>query len=137
MNTYYKLLTTSGTTGSAELERLLLDDSDIKSIMNNQKKNIELYKQNALYDYEEYNSLAFYEDLVGFLYYAVFLIFVVMSLRDFFSSVGGSYDKRNIIILILLGIYPKYILQVVLWLLNGLTKITEMLGLKNVRFWRE
>jgi hypothetical protein len=137
LNTYYKLHTVGGNTASAELEKILLDDSDITSIMNNQKKNIELYKQNALYDYEEYNSLAFYEDLVGFLYYAVFIIFVVMSLRDFFSSTGGTYDKRNIIILILLGIYPKYILQVVLWILNTLTKITEMLGLKNVRFWRE
>ena len=137
LNTYYKLHSADANTSSAELEKLLLDDSDITSIMNNQQKNIALYKQNALYDYEEYNSLAFYEDLVGFLYYAVFVIFLVMSLRDFFSSVGGSYDKRNIIILILLGIYPKYILPVVLWMLNGLTKITEMLGLKNVRFWRE
>lgn len=137
LNTYHKLHTLGGTTSSAELEKLLLDDSDITSIMNNQKKNIALYKQNALYDYEEYNSLSFYEDLVGFLYYAVFVIFIVMSLRDFFSSVGGSYDKRNIIILILLGIYPKYILPVVLWMLTGLTKITEMIGLKNVRFWRE
>jgi len=137
LNTYYKLHSADASTSSAELEKLLLDDSDITSIMNNQQKNIALYKQNALYDYEEYNSLAFYEDLVGFLYYAVFVIFLVMSLRDFFSSVGGSYDKRNIIILILLGIYPKYILPVVLWMLNGLTKITEMVGLKNVRFWRE
>jgi hypothetical protein len=135
LNTYYKLHTV-GSTSSTDLDTLLLNYSDINSLMNNQKKNIELYKQNALYDYEEYNSLAFYEDLVGFLYYAVFVIFLVMSLRDFFSSVGGSYDKRNIIILILLGIYPKYILPVVLWILNGLTKITEMLGLKNVRFWR-
>ena len=137
LNTYHKLHTVGGTTASAELEKLLLNNSDITSVMNNQKKNIALYKQNALYDYEEYNSLAFYEDLVGFLYYAVFVIFLVMSLRDFFSSASGVYDKRNIIILILLGIYPKYILPVVLWMLNGLTKITEMVGLKNVRFWRE
>ena len=137
LNTYHKLHTVGGTTASAELEKLLLNDSDITSVMNNQKKNIALYKQNALYDYEEYNSLAFYEDLVGFLYYAVFVIFLVMSLRDFFSSASGVYDKRNIIILILLGIYPKYILPVVLWMLTGLTKITEMVGLKNVRFWRE
>ena len=136
MNTYHKLHTVGDTTASAGLEKLLLNDSDITSVMNNQKKNIALYKQNALYDYEEYNSLSFYEDLVGFLYYAVFVIFLVMSLRDFFSSASGVYDKRNIIILILLGIYPKYILPVVLWMLNGLTKITEMVGLKNVRFWR-
>ena len=135
VNTYYKLHTVGGSSASAELEKLLLNDSDIKSVIDNQKKNIALYKQNALYDYDEYNSLAFYEDLVGFLYYAVFLIFVVMSLRDFFSSTGGTYDKRNIIILILLGIYPKYILSIVLWILNVLTKITDMLGLKNVRFW--
>ena len=137
LNTYHKLHTVGGGAASAELEKVLLNDSDITSIMDNQKKNIALYKQNALYDYEEYNSLAFYEDLVGFLYYAVFVIFLVMSLRDFFSSASGAYDKRNIIILILLGIYPKYILPVVLWILNGLTKITELLGLKNVRFWRE
>ena len=136
LNTYHKLHTVGDTTASAGLEKLLLNDSDITSVMNNQKKNIALYKQNALYDYEEYNSLSFYEDLVGFLYYAVFVIFLVMSLRDFFSSASGVYDKRNIIILILLGIYPKYILPVVLWMLNGLTKITEMVGLKNVRFWR-
>ena len=137
LNTYHKLHTVGDTTtASAELEKILLNDSDITSVMNNQKKNIALYKQNALYDYEEYNSLSFYEDLVGFLYYAVFVIFLVMSLRDFFSSASGVYDKRNIIILILLGIYPKYILPVVLWMLNVLTKITEMVGLKNVRFWR-
>jgi hypothetical protein len=137
LNIYYKLDSVCGDTATAELEKLLLDDSDIRSVINNQKKNIALYKQNALYDYDEYNSLSFYEDLVGFLYYAVFVIFLVMSLRDFFSAAGGAYDKRNIIILILLGLYPKYILPVVLWIFNGFTKITEMLGLKNMRFWRE
>jgi len=136
LNTYHKLhRVDQGTT--TDLEKILLNNSDITSIMNNQKKNIALYKQNALYDYEEYNSLSFYEDLVGFLYYAVFVIFLVMSLRDLFSSVGGAYDKRNIIILILLGIYPKYILPVVLWIFDGFAKITEMIGLNNVRFWRE
>ena len=136
LNTYYKLHNVNSQ-NSGELEKLLLNDSDITSIMDNQKKNIALYKQNAIYDYDEYNSLSFYEDLVGFLYYAVFAIFLVMSLRDFFSSASGAYDKRNIIILILLGIYPKYILPIVLWIFDRLAKITEILGLKNVRFWRE
>lgn len=135
INTYYKLKTDTTTSFSAALE--ISGSKQVSQIQENQKKNIALHKQNALYDYDEYNSLAFYEDLVGFLYYAVFAIFLVMSLRDFFSSASGAYDKRNIIILILLGIYPKYILPVVLWILNGLTKITELLGLKNVRFWRE
>jgi hypothetical protein len=112
-----------------------LKPEDVSALLENQKKNIELNKQNAIYDYDEYNSLSFYEDLVIFLYYAVFVIFVVLSLRDFFSE-GGTYDKRNIIILILLGIYPKYILPVVLWILNGASQIAEMLGLKNVRFWK-
>jgi len=134
LNTYYKLSITGGQSPE-KLNEILLSDKNIKSIIENQKKNIGLYKQNALYDYDEYNSLSFYEDLVMFLYYAVFAIFVFMSLREFFSSAGGSYDKRNIIILILLGIYPKYILPVVLWILNGLTKIAETLGVKNVRFW--
>jgi hypothetical protein len=113
----------------------ILDPKDIDAILENQKKNIALNKQNALYDYDEYNSLSFYEDLVSFLYYAVFAIFVIMSMRDFFSS-SGAYDKRNILILILLGLYPKYILLVVLWILNGLTRVGEILGLKNVRFWK-
>jgi hypothetical protein len=134
INTYYKLV---NDTSQSNLSKVLIGTEQVGQIQENQKKNIALHKQNALYDYDEYNSLAFYEDLVGFLYYAVFAIFLVMSLRDFFSSASGAYDKRNIIILILLGIYPKYILPVVLWILNGLTKITELLGLKNVRFWRE
>jgi hypothetical protein len=113
----------------------ILEPKDIEAILENQKKNIALNKQNAIYDYDEYNSLAFYEDLVSFLYYAVFAIFVIMSMREFFSS-SGSYDKRNILILVLLGLYPKYILPVVLWILNGLTRVAEILGLKNVRFWK-
>jgi hypothetical protein len=136
INTLYKLSNISGDQANAEIEKLLLNDSDIKVILENQKKNIALHKQNALYDYDEYNSLAFYEDLVSFLYYALFIILAVMSLRDYFTA-GAVYDKRNIIILVVLGIYPKYILQVVLWILRSLTKITEMLGLKNVRFWAE
>ena len=68
-----------------------------------------------------------------FVYYAVFAIFVYMSIRDFYSSYGG-FDKRNIIIIILLGVYPKYILKITLWLLNGITEITRMIGVKNVGF---
>jgi hypothetical protein len=112
-----------------------LESGDVEAILENQKKNIALNKQNALYDYDEYNSLAFYEELVLFLYYAVFAIFVLLSMREFFSS-SGAYDKRNIVILILLGIYPKYILQVVLWILNIFTQVASILGLKNVRFWK-
>lgn len=134
LNIFYSISIT-GTQSSEKLNDILLSDKNFKSVIDNQKKNIELYKQNALYDYDEYNSLSFYEDLVMFLYYAVFAIFVFMSIREFFSSASGAYDKRNIIILILLGIYPKYILQLVLWILNGLTKLTEILGVKNVRFW--
>ncbi len=111
-----------------------LSTKDVEALLENQKKNIALNKQNALYDYDEY-TLSFYEELVMFLYYSVFAIFVFMSLREFFSS-SGAYDKRNIVILILLGLYPKYILPVVLWILNGLTRVAEILGLKNVRFWK-
>jgi hypothetical protein len=63
-------------------------------------------------------------------------MFAVVSIRQAFSTIGGkSYDIKMIIILILLGIYPKYILTAVLWVLNGATYIAELLGLKNVRFW--
>lgn len=116
-----------------DINKLLLNDKDIQSVLDNQNKTIALYKQNAIYDYDEYNSLAFYEELVMFLYYAVFVIFALMSVRDYFST--GVVDTTVIGMLIILGIYPKYILQVVLWILNTLTKIMEMLGLNNVRFW--
>lgn len=129
LNTYYNVSTKK----DSQARVTLLEEPDIKSILENQKKNIALLKQNALYDYDEYNSLAFYEDLVFFLYYALFVMFVFISLREYFSS--SSYNYKNIAILIILGTYPKFILPAVLWLLNGLTKISEMLGLKNVRFW--
>lgn len=131
LNTYYEVATKSDAK-----ELTLVQSSDVDSILNNQKKNIALHKQNAIYDYDEYNSLSFYEDMVFYLYYALFIMFAVVSIRQAFSSNGGkSYDIKMIIILILLGIYPKYILTVVLWVLNGATYIAELLGLKNVRFW--
>ena len=130
LNAYYAIVTKSDSQSNLTL---LLEEKDIQSILDNQKKNINLYKQNALYDYEEYNSLAFYEDLVHFLYYAVFIIFAVMSLRGLFT--GGNIEYRIIGILVVLGIYPKYILPVVLWIVELIEKILEMLGLKNVRFW--
>jgi len=130
LNTYYNV--TNKSDGQSKMT--LLEEADVKSILDTQKKNIALIKQNALYDYDEYNSLAFYEDLVVFIYYALFLMFVFISIREYFTS--GSYDYKNIIVLILLGTYPKFILIVVLWILNGLTKVTEMLGLKNVGFWK-
>lgn len=132
VNILYKVSITGGQSNE-EINKLLLNDKDIQSVLDNQNKTIALHKQNAIYDYDEYNSLSFYEELVLFLYYAVFAIFVFMSLRDYFSS--GVVDKTVIAMLIILGIYPKYILQVVLWILNTLTKIMEMLGLNNVRFW--
>ena len=132
VNILYKVSLTGGQSNE-EINKLLLNDKDIQSVLDNQNKTIALHKQNALYDYDEYNSLSFYEELVLFLYYAVFAIFVFMSLRDYFSS--GVVDKTVVGMLIILGIYPKYILQVVLWILNTMTKIMEMLGLNNVRFW--
>lgn len=130
LNTYYTIITKGANQSSLTL---LLEQRDIQSIMENQKKNIDLYKQNALYDYDEYNSLAFYEDLVNFIYYAVFILFAFMSLRGLFK--GGNLDYRIIGSVILLGMYPKYILQVVLWIFDLIAKILELLGLKNVRFW--
>jgi len=129
LNAYYTIITKSDN----QSKLTLLEKRDIQSILDTQKKNINLYKQNALYDYEEYNSLAFYEDLVHFLYYAVFIIFAVLSLRTLFT--GGNIEYRLIGIVVVLGIYPKYILQVVLWIVELIEKILEMLGLKNVRFW--
>lgn len=106
----------------------------VETAIKNQQKDIALYKQRALYDYEQYNNLSFVEDAFTFVYYAIFAIFVFLSLRDLFSSYK-TYDKRNLIVIILLGIYPKYILNIILWALNGLTSITRMLGVKNISFW--
>jgi hypothetical protein len=126
----------SGTLRGQSTLNNLLDGNNgevVNTVIQNQKKEIDLYKQQALYDYDKYNSLSFIQDTVIFIYYAVFAIFVYMSIRDFYSY--GTYDKRNILILILLGIYPKYILNVVLWVLNILNRLAHMLGLKNVSFW--
>jgi hypothetical protein len=127
---------TDGTTSKNTLNDLLAANNGaaVYTAIENQKKDIALYKQQALYGYDEYNSLSFTEDLVTFIYYVLFIMVVVFSLRELYSSYGG-FDKRNIIILILLGIYPKYILKVILWLLNILTEITRMFGIKNVSFW--
>lgn len=118
---------------SNSLSKLVVGTNTVKTSLENQKKDIDLYKQQALYNYDQYNSLTFIEDMFIFVYYAVFAIFVYMSIRDFYSSYGG-FDKRNIIIIILLGVYPKYILKITLWLLNGITEITRMIGVKNVGF---
>ena len=137
LQVYYNVAVTLNSkvpSGSTSLSKLVVGTNTVKTSLENQKKDIDLYKQQALYNYDQYNSLSFIEDMFVFVYYAVFAIFVYMSIRDFYSSYG-SYDKRNIIILILLGVYPKYILKIVLWVLNGLTEITRMLGVKNVSFW--
>jgi hypothetical protein len=130
LNTYYNVSNKSDN----QSKLTLLEEADIQAILENQKKNIALHKQNALYDYDEYNSLAFYEDMVIFLYYALFAMFVFISIRDFYT--GASFDYIKIATVIFLGIYPKIILPAILWLLNMLTKVTEMLGIKNVTFWK-
>ena len=137
LNVYYNAaitLTNKNPGSSNSLSNLLVDKKTVDASLDNQKKDIALYKQQALYNYDQYNGLSFIEDLVIFLYYAIFAILVFMSIREIYSS-SAVYDKKNIVILILLGIYPKYVLSVALWLLNGLTTITQMLGLKNVSFW--
>lgn len=136
LNVYYNaaVTLTNSSPSSNSISNALVNKDTVSTAILNQQKDIALYKQQALYDYDQYNSLSFIEDMFVFVYYAVFVMFVVVSLRELFSSYV-NYDKRNIIILILLGIYPKYILKVVLWLLNGLSEILRMLGLKNVSFW--
>lgn len=121
--------TGSGKQTSADRNKLL------QKIVNKQASDIDIFKQEALYNYDEYNGLMVFDDAFMFVYYALFIIFAVLSLRDFASS-PYNYDKRNIIIVILLGIYPKYIVSFVIWCLNGLTMISQMLGLKNVYFWK-
>ena len=130
LNTYYNVSNKSDN----QSKLTLLQEADILAILENQKKTIALHKQNALYDYDEYNSLAFYEDMVIFVYYALFAMFVFISIRDFYT--GVSFDYIKIATAIFLGIYPKIILPAILWFLNMLTKIIEILGIKNVTFWK-
>jgi hypothetical protein len=130
-----KSMDMSNASSKNTLDKLLdaNNQTAIYTAIENQKKEINLYKQQALYNYDQYNSLSFMEDMFVFVYYAVFAIFVYMSIRDFYSS--GTYDKRNIIVVILLAIYPKYILIVVVRILNLLTDIIGMFGINNVSFW--
>jgi hypothetical protein len=130
-----KSVSTRDASSNTTLNRILGANNEVvvNTAIENQKKEINLYKQQALYNYDQYNSLSFIEDMILFVYYAVFAIFIYMLIREFYSS--GSYDKRNIIIVILLGIYPKYILIVVLWILHRFTDLMRMLGINNVSFW--
>jgi hypothetical protein len=74
------------------------------------------------------------EDSFLFIYYALIILFGILLVKDWISS-GESFDKRNIVVLLLLYFYPKYILLIVIWVLTSITKLTQMLGIKNVQFW--
>jgi len=106
----------------------------LKKIVDKQSNEIDLFKQKARYSYEQYNTLSYVEDSFLFIYYSLIILFVILLVKDWITA-GNSFDKKNIIILIILYFYPKYILLIVIWILNALTKMTQMLGIKNVNFW--
>ena len=133
INVLYQLKSTtsgSSTSSTSNDDRIQL----LKKVADKQSNEIDLFKQKARYSYEQYNTLSYVEDSFLFVYYALIIIFAVLILRDWIN-VGASFDKKNIIVIILLIFYPKYILNVILWILTALNKVVQMLGIKNVHFW--
>ena len=130
-----KTMSRTDASSNTTLNKILGENNEVvvNTAIENQKKEINLYKQQALYNYDQYNSLSFIEDMFVFVYYAVFAIFIYMSIREFYSS--GTFDKRNIVVVLVLAIYPKYILKVVIWILDRFTDLMRMLGINNVSFW--
>jgi len=132
INVLYQLNTNtqSGGTSTSNDNRIEL----LKKVVDKQSNEIDLFKQKARYSYEQYNTLSYVEDSFVFIYYALIIIYAVLLASDWFNQ-GQSFDKKNIIIMLLFIIYPNYILNIILWILAALNKLLQMLGIKNVQFW--
>jgi hypothetical protein len=132
INVLYQLKQTSGGVASNANNENRIEL--LKKIVDKQSSEIDLFRQKSRYSYEQYNTLSYVEDSFLFIYYALIILFGILLVKDWISS-GESFDKRNIVVLLLLYFYPKYILLIVIWVLNSITKLTQMLGIKNVQFW--
>jgi hypothetical protein len=132
INVLYQLKQTSGGVASNANNENRIEL--LKKIVDKQSSEIDLFRQKSRYSYEQYNTLSYVEDSFLFIYYALIILFGILLVKDWISS-GESFDKRNIVVLLLLYFYPKYILLIVIWVLTSITKLTQMLGIKNVQFW--
>jgi hypothetical protein len=74
------------------------------------------------------------EDVIIFIYYALVVIYVVLFCRDWIVT-RPPFDIRQYVVILMMVLYPRYILKIVLWFLLGLTKFVQLLGIKNVEFW--
>jgi hypothetical protein len=132
INVLYQLKQTSGGEASNANNENRIEL--LKKIVDKQSSEIDLFRQKSRYSYEQYNTLSYVEDSFLFIYYALIILFGILLVKEWISS-GESFDKRNIVVLLLLYFYPKYILLIVIWVLTSITKLTQMLGIKNVQFW--
>jgi len=126
----YDQITSGSANAGVNTERTKL----LQQVLDRQSSDINIFKQQSQYSYDEYNTLAYVEDTFLFVYYALLILFVVLSLRDMITS-WATYDKKNLIILLLFVLFPKYILRIVLWIFGVLNTFFRMIGIKNVLFW--
>lgn len=106
----------------------------LQRVVEQQSSEIDVFKQKAQYSYEEYNTLTYVEDAIIFIYYALVVIYVLLFCRDWIVT-RPPFDIRQYIVILMMALYPRYILKIVLWVLLGLTKFVQLLGIKNVEFW--
>lgn len=106
----------------------------LQHVVQQQSSEIDVFKQKAQYSYEEYNTLTYIEDAIIFIYYALVIIYVLLFCRDWIMT-RPPFNILQYIVILIMALYPRYILKIVLWILLALTKFVQLLGIKNVEFW--
>jgi hypothetical protein len=106
----------------------------LKKVVQQQSSDIDIFKQKAKYSYEEYNTLTYVEDAIIFIYYALVIIYVLLFCRDWIIT-RPPFNILQYIVILIMALYPKYILKIVLWILLALTNFVQLVGIKNVEFW--
>ena len=106
----------------------------LQHVIEQQSSDIDVFKQKAQYSYEEYNTLTYVEDAIIFVYYALVVIYVLLFCRDWIMT-RPPFNILQYIVILIMALYPRYILKIVLWFLLALTKFVQLLGIKNVEFW--
>jgi hypothetical protein len=135
INVLYQLnvASSSGSNGGMD-DNITHRVSILKKVLERQSSDIDLFKQKALYSYDQHNTLATIEDAAIFVYYALVVIYVILFARDWFMS-KISTDIRQIAVVLMMVFYPQVILKIALWVLTALNKFVDLLGIKNVEFW--
>lgn len=132
INVLYQILyPPAGATGSTDNASRT---NVLKQVVQQQSSDINVFKQKAKYSYEEYNTLTYIEDAIIFIYYALVIIYVLLFCRDWIMT-RPPFNILQYIVILMMALYPRYILKIVLWFLLALTKFVQLLGIKNVEFW--